>query len=160
MNGAHYHLLVNHLPIIIPIAGLLILILGFVFHSEVIKRTAYFLFIVAAVTTAAASATGESAAEAIKHMPGIDENMIHAHEEQSEIFAVLNYLLGALSLVALLTSWYSIAKWLSWVVAALSLAVLFYAQQTGSSGGVIRHSEIRSTSVGTPAKTTYDKNGD
>jgi len=37
MNGAHYHLVVNHLPIIIPVIGLLVLIGGFIVQSEIVK---------------------------------------------------------------------------------------------------------------------------
>ena len=51
MNDAHLHLVVNHLPIIIPIAGLAVLASGFILKSEVVKRVAYFLFVIAAICT-------------------------------------------------------------------------------------------------------------
>ena len=38
MNQAHVHLAINHLPIILPIAGLLIFIGGLIFRSELVKR--------------------------------------------------------------------------------------------------------------------------
>lgn len=34
MNDAHWHLLLNHLPIIFPVIGFLIMLGGFIFKSE------------------------------------------------------------------------------------------------------------------------------
>ena len=63
MNEAHLHLTFNHLPIIIPIIGLLIMIGGILLKSEVIKRTAYAVFILGALATIPAFASGEGAEE-------------------------------------------------------------------------------------------------
>lgn len=161
MNSAHYHLIVNHLPIIMPIVGLLILVGGFVFRSEMVKRTSFFIFILAALSAIAASATGDSAQEAIKHLPGISDQLIHTHEEDAETFSIILYLLGGLSAIALWASWKqkSYARLLSWFVIGLSVVVLFFSKQTGTSGGVIRHSEIRTDTTGiqsTPSQTKHD----
>jgi hypothetical protein len=40
MNEAHFHLAVNHLPIIIPGIAALILAGGFIFKSDIVMRTA------------------------------------------------------------------------------------------------------------------------
>ena len=45
MNGAHWHLVVNHLPIVFPIVGIIIMLIGILSKSEHIKRTALFIFI-------------------------------------------------------------------------------------------------------------------
>lgn len=37
MNNAHFHLLVNHLPIIFPVAGIIVMILGWIIKSEAVK---------------------------------------------------------------------------------------------------------------------------
>jgi hypothetical protein len=34
MNGAHWHLVVNHLPIIFPIVGVIVMITGLISKSE------------------------------------------------------------------------------------------------------------------------------
>ena len=51
MNEAHLHLTFNHLPLIAPIIALLIMIGGILLKSEVIKRTAYAIFILGAIMT-------------------------------------------------------------------------------------------------------------
>ena len=54
MNGAHWHLVLNHLPIIIPMVGLLIMIGGLMMKSELLKRAAYSIFILGAIAAIAA----------------------------------------------------------------------------------------------------------
>jgi uncharacterized membrane protein len=145
MNGAHWHLVLNHLPIIIPIISLLMMIAGLLMKSEILKRAAYSLFLLGAVATIAASLTGEGAEEVIEGIQGIDERFIKTHEESAEIFAILLYFLGGISIVGLWANWKgkSISHLLTIVAIALSLVVLFYARQTATTGGEIRHTEIR-----------------
>jgi uncharacterized membrane protein len=153
MNGAHQHLLLNHLPIIIPILALLVLVSGFLYSSAVIKRVGLALFVLGALFTIPAFTTGEGAEEVVEMIPGISDQYIEVHEEVAETFAVLSYVLGALSLVALWASWKqkSFARHLVATVMVLSLPVLFFAQQSGSTGGEIRHEEIRTNAHNTVA---------
>jgi uncharacterized membrane protein len=146
MNQAHFHLMVNHLPIILPIAGVVVLVGGMIVRSELVKRMAYLLFSIGAVAALSAMTSGEGAEEVVENIAGVTENYIHEHEEKAEVFALMSYILGALSLVGLWASWKgkSFAKLLSFAILALSLVVLFLGKQTGTSGGEIRHTEIRS----------------
>lgn len=162
MNGAHYHLVLNHLPIIIPIVGILVMIGGFIFRSEVIKRTSYFIFIVAALSAVVASATGNGAEEAIEHLPGVSERLLHAHEEAAETFSIILYLLGGLSFIALWANWKqkSYSRMLSWFVIGFAMVVLFFSKQTGTSGGVIRHPEIRTDTTVVQKNPNLNNNGD
>jgi uncharacterized membrane protein len=145
MNGAHYHLVLNHLPLIIPIVGLLVLIGGFTVKSEIVKRTACCIFILGAITAFAAIATGEGAEHVVKQIDGISKNLIHEHEEKAEVFALLSYVLGIGSIAALWSNWKekSYADYIALALMVYSLAVLYSARQTGTTGGEIRHSEIR-----------------
>lgn len=148
MNDAHFHLAVNHLPLIIPVVGLIVLLAGVAMRAEVVKRTAYFIFVLGAIATVPAFFSGEKAEEVVEHLPGADHHRIHEHEETAEVFGKLNYALGALSLLGV---WVSIKRRkLSGIAAlliiALAIAVLFFARQTGTSGGEILHTEIRGDS--------------
>ena len=145
MNQAHLHLLFNHLPIIVPIVGVAVMAGGLIFRSEVIKRTAYFIFILGALCAIPAFATGEGAEEVVEDLQGISHDLIHEHEESAEAFAILSYVLGGIALIGL---WANIKKKsfatiLSYITLCFCLLVLFFAKQTGTSGGEIRHSEIR-----------------
>ena len=105
MNQAHYHLALNHLPIIIPMIGLLVLIGGFLTQSETVRRTACLIFVLGALATIPAIGTGEGAEEAVENISGISEITIHGHEEMAETFAVLSYILGLVALAAFWLSW-------------------------------------------------------
>ena len=146
MNNVHLHLVFNHLPIIFPIVGLIILLIGVFTKSEISKQNAYLIFIIGALTAVIAMATGEGAEEGIEHLQGVSEELIKTHEEAAELFAELSYLLGGLSLIALITSYKkaSISKIFLWIVLATSIVALFFAQKAGVTGGEIRHTEIRS----------------
>jgi len=144
MNQAHFHLVVNHLPIIVPIVGVLVMLAGLVLKSEVIQRTAYGIFILGAICTIPAFVSGEGAEEVLEKIQGVSHKLIHEHEEKAETFALISYLLGAVALLGLWANWKkkSFSKLISYVVVLLSFVVIFFAQQTGTSGGEIRHPEI------------------
>jgi len=149
MNDAHFHLVFNHFPIIVPIVGMLILIVGFFVDSDVVKRTAFGVFIFGAIMTFPAMFTGEGAEEVAEKLPGITHDIIHEHEEKAEVFAILSYILGLLSIGALWASLKqkSFANILSIVVLLLGLVGFYLGRQVGTSGGEIRHTEIRANAV-------------
>jgi uncharacterized membrane protein len=145
MNGAHWHLIVNHLPIIFPVVGVIVMLTGMIAKSEAVKRTAYLIFFLGALSAFAAMATGEGAEEVVENISGVTENYIETHEESAEVMAILSYVLGGISLLGLWTSFKQkpIAGIVSWLTLVMSLVVLFFARQTGTTGGEIRHTEIR-----------------
>lgn len=149
MNNAHLHMVINHLPIIFPIAGIVVLLVGIFSKSEVSKRNSYLLFIIGALASIAAMATGEGAEETVENLPGVAESLIKTHEEASELFAGLSYVLGGASLLALLANFkgFKINNLMQFVVLAISAGSLYFAMEAGRTGGEIRHTEIRSGAV-------------
>ncbi|HOZ51321.1 MAG TPA: hypothetical protein PLU17_05660 [Chitinophagaceae bacterium] len=147
MQDAHYHLLFNHIPIIVPFIGLVILIGGIVLKSALIQRVAFFIFIIGSIGTLPAFFTGEGAEEVVENFQDITKRIIHEHEEKAETFAILSYILGIISLIALWANWKkkSFSNLLAYLIIILCLFVLYFAQLTGNSGGEIRHTEIRSS---------------
>lgn len=158
MNEAHVHLITNHLPIIIPFIALVVLLIGLFSKSDAVKRTAFFLFLVGAIATYPAFESGEEAEEIVEHLAGVSHDLIHEHEEKAELFMVLSYILGALSLVGLWANWKKkkFANILIYSTILLSVIVIYVAKETGTSGGEIRHPEIRSTFK----KTTDSREGE
>ncbi|MDQ0477721.1 hypothetical protein [Chryseobacterium sp. MDT2-18] len=169
MKNSHLHLVVNHLPIIFPIVGIIILFLGIFTKSEVKKRNGYTIFILGALASIAAMATGENTEDAIEKLQGVSKDLIHIHEEAAELFAGFSYVTGGFSLLALFSSWknYSISRFAPYIVGLLAIITLFFAQKAGTTGGEIRHTEIRSgfsanqqESIGTDDKKTSDRDHD
>lgn len=145
MNDAHLHMVVNHFPIIGTILGLGILITGMILKNNSVKNTAYVLFIVAAVFAAFSMGTGEGAEEMVEDMPNIGKRIIHEHEEIAEKLALILYLLAAVSLAGLILNLknHSKAKLISFIAAIVAMGAVFIATLVGTSGGEIRHTEIR-----------------
>lgn len=149
MNDAHLHLLVNHLPIIFPLVGIIILIIGFLSKSEALKRTSYVIFIIGAITAFLSMYTGDGAEHIILKLDSNAKTFIHPHEDAADLLAITSYILAALSLVSLWSSFKnkSFAKIASIVTLLFAAVVFFYATKTGTTGGEIKHTEIRSDAV-------------
>lgn len=149
MNDAHLHLLVNHFPIIGTILGLGILITGILLKNKSVKNTAYILFIVAAIFAAFSMGTGEGAEELVEDLPSIGKQIIHEHEEIAEKFAIIMYLTGFLGLLTLYTSIknHKLATTFSYITLVLAIIAAVFAKSVGTSGGEIRHTEIRANTV-------------
>ncbi|MBK8702209.1 MAG: hypothetical protein IPN33_00410 [Saprospiraceae bacterium] len=145
MNQAHLHLLLNHLPILGTLFGLLILAAGFVMKNNPVKRTAMGVFVFAAVTAIPAYLTGEGAEEIVENLAGASENLMEKHEELANIFLWVVGVLGLISLATLYADLKSkkIAPLLYTTTLVMALGTMVLAQQVGTSGGEIRHTEIR-----------------
>jgi uncharacterized membrane protein len=162
MNDAHLHMVVNHFPIIGIIFGLGILIIGFFLKNNVVKNVAYGLFIVGAIFAAVSMSTGEGAEEIVEDFPNIGKNIIHEHEEIAEKLALVLYVLGVVSLVGLYLNFkkHSKATLISIIAITIAIVGVFFAQQTGTTGGEIRHTEIRATSTINPTATKPSEDED
>jgi uncharacterized membrane protein len=145
MNDAHFHLIVNHFPIITPLIGFFVMVGGLVFRSEIVKRSAYLIFIIGGLLAIVAFATGDGAEEVLESLGGIDEKVIKAHEEKAETLAILSYILGALSIIGLWANWKQkpFSNLFGITTLVFCAVVLLFAKQTGTTGGEIRHTEIR-----------------
>lgn len=145
MNDAHLHLMVNHFPIIGTIFGIGILIAGLVLKNNALKNTAYILFIVAALFAAPSMNTGEGAEELVEDMPNIGKKIIHEHEELAEKLALLLYATGIFSLLSIYTSSknHKLAIIASYITLFLAIGAAVLGSSVGTSGGEIRHTEIR-----------------
>lgn len=148
MNDAHFHLVVNHLPIVGIVIGLLTLVVGMLLKKDQVKATALSIFIFSALASIAAFYTGEGAEEAIENISGISETLIHKHEEQAELFFTLTLIMGAIAMLTLLlqikNSKYT--KYLYILTLLFSVTDVVVAKYVGTSGGEIRHTEIRNSS--------------
>jgi uncharacterized membrane protein len=142
-------MVVNHFPIIGTILGLGILITGIILKNNSVKNTAYFLFIVAAVFAAFSMGTGEGAEELVEDMPSVGKKIIHEHEEMAEKLAIVLYVLGVVSLGGLFMNFknHSKATLVSYAAVVVAVVGVFFAQQTGTTGGEIRHTEIRANAT-------------
>lgn len=104
------------------------------------------IFVLGSLASIVAVTTGNGAEDVVEKISGISKNYIETHEESAETFAVLSYFLGGFSLLGLWASFKekSFSNILNIVILVFAFVVLFFAKETGTTGGEIRHTEIRS----------------
>ncbi|MFM7311532.1 MAG: DUF2231 domain-containing protein [Flavobacteriales bacterium] len=144
MNAAHLHLAINHLPIALPFAALILLIIGFFTRSGIVQRCAHALLVLSAISAFVTMASGDKAEELIEDKAGISHELIEEHEESAETFAFVSYGLGVLSLIGIWASWRNkiYSTWIAYGTVVAIAVVLWLATRTGESGGEINHPEI------------------
>lgn len=159
MNTAHWHLLLNHLPVIGIVIGTLILIAGFLFRNGIIKKTALGVFVFAALFAIPAYLTGEGAEETVEKMPGVTEAAIENHEDLGKLFLIVASTLGLLSLLTFVADLGKARMTRGMYILVLLVAIItgVFVKQLGTSGGEIRHTEIRTSN---PQQNTEQQNAE
>jgi uncharacterized membrane protein len=145
MNDAHIHLLVNHLPIILPMIAIIARITAFFLKSDSLKKFALILLIISGVCSFMAMQSGERAEEMIEQTAFFSESYVHEHEEAAEVYAIFSYIIAVFAMIALWaeTTKKTFALLLTEITLGLCIVSMYFAQKTGSTGGEIRHEEIR-----------------
>ena len=149
MNGAHLHLLLNHMPILGSLFGLVLLLVALVRRQPTLVKAALITLLVAAALAIPANLTGEGAEEVVENYPGVTRALIHEHEEAAELAMWALELTGALALVSLLLL--SRGHTRATLLTRLTLAGAFVSfglmARAGNLGGQIMHPETRSDAV-------------
>ncbi|HEX5111298.1 MAG TPA: hypothetical protein VFV79_00515 [Saprospiraceae bacterium] len=146
MNTAHWHMLLNHLPMVGIIIGTLVLAAGFVFKNQpAVKMTALGVFVFAALLAIPSYLTGEGAEEIAEKLPGVTEGFIENHEDLGKVFLILAECLGVLALITFvfMRMKNKLAPVLLGLVFLTAVGTSVFAKQVGTSGGQVRHTEIR-----------------
>ena len=142
MNPVHWHLLLNHLPVIGTLLGVLLLAWGTVRKSEELKQASLGIFVFAAVIAIPTFLTGEPAEEVAAQLPGVTEALIERHEDIARIALILTGLTGALALAGLFLR--RRAPWLVAMALVFGVVAAGAMGYTANLGGQVRHTEIRS----------------
>jgi hypothetical protein len=144
MSAAHFHLIVNHIPVLGTLFGAGILIAGLWWKQDAVVRIALGLFVVAGVGAAGAYLSGEGAEEIVEGLPGVTEAAIEAHEELA-LYAFIAAIVLGVAAVGALAAYRSrsVPRAASIGMLVLSLGVFGVMGATANLGGQIRHTELR-----------------
>jgi uncharacterized membrane protein len=158
ISPAHWHLLVNHFPIILVMTGALFFILGFIMKKPWLHNAALLLTILAAIAGFIANQTGEGAEESVEELPGISHQSINIHENAAETGLTIILITGVIAVITALVNMKNKKAGNIFMIIALiaTLGSSAYMSYVGLTGGEIRHSEIRGDlgRGGTSATTT------
>ncbi len=106
MTGAHLHLLLNHIPLLGTLFGLILLFIGLTKRSKTLQKAGLATFFIVGLVSIPAFLTGEAAEHATEHLVGSSHDMVHEHEELGEMGLIIALILGAISGLF----WFLVAK--------------------------------------------------
>ena len=150
MSFTHLHLLLNHVPSIGTVFGVMLLALALLRRSSELGKVALGFFALLGAVSVVVFLTGEPAEELVEKLPGFSETITEAHEEAALVATIAIGAFGALALAAL---WKfrrrALPRWTEAVGLALAIGVGGLMGYTAYLGGQVRHTEIRAGAAAT-----------
>jgi hypothetical protein len=144
MNGAHLHLLLNHVPVIGSVFGAALLAWMLVRGRADGRRVALAALVIVALASLPAYFTGEPAEDTIEHQPGVEERRIESHEGAAKLALAGALVTGVVALAGLVIfRRREPAPGFLGVVLLLGVLSVAMFARTANLGGEIRHPEIR-----------------
>jgi len=145
MSPVHFHLMLNHLPVVGTIFAALLLGYALIAHSDPVKKIAFGAFVLIALLAVPAYLTGEPAEEIAEGLPGVTETAIEQHEEAAQVAFASILVVGALATTGLaIFRTKAVPRAFAVSVLALSVVAMAALAWTANLGGKVRHTEIRS----------------
>ena len=163
MDAAHVHLVVNHVPVLGTIFGLVLLAFGLLRREAVLVKAGLIAFLVSGLAAGAAYMTGEPAEEVVEHLAGVSGAAIEAHENAGFYALISAVVLGLFALGGLLFFKTRLPRLLAVTIVMLALFVSGMMVWTANLGGQIRHVEIRSDAVTqqtAPSSDSFERHDD
>lgn len=145
MSAAHWHLMLNHIPLLGLFFGAVLLAYGAWRASEDVQRASLGLLVLAGLSALAVYLTGEPAEEVVEGLAGVSHDAVEAHEEGALYALIAGLATSAAALGALLYGWTrrSLARWAVLLTLVLALATTGLLGYTANLGGKISHPELR-----------------
>ncbi|NQW29381.1 MAG: hypothetical protein HQ472_02570 [Ignavibacteria bacterium] len=154
MEPTQLHNLFNHLPIIGTAIGFVIVGVSFFMKNKTVRNVGLLTFAVMALAAFPANYTGEDAEEQVEEFKNVDHNVIHEHEELTEIILPLAGI-GAFLALTLVFFESRLGKAAPIVLVAFFVVAAFevvQAVRAGHQGGKIRRPELTNTIPIVPEK--------
>src|SRR5690349_416645 len=102
MNYAHFHILINHFPIVGNVFLILLLIWALIRKNRELIKLALGFAILVALFGYVTDFAGDKAADYVKELPGFSKDAIKEHAEAADWALDFLYATGAVALVALI----------------------------------------------------------
>ena len=145
MNAPHWHLAINHVPVVGVFLVVLLLAYALVRGRGEWYGVSLGALVLLALATVPVFFTGRSADDVLMEIPGVDDKLIHVHEAAANVAFAGVEMLGAIALIVL---WLGrklphISRGAAAFILVLALAETVLLGRTANLGGQIRHPEIR-----------------
>ena len=144
MTGTHFHLLVNHVPILGAFFALALLIASFVYAPEILRRTALVVMVIVGIAGGAAKLSGDPAEDGVRGMPGVTRLAIHTHEDMADKAFIAAAIVGIFAIGMLITTRRTtLPQWSFVALLVGTVTVSALMGDAGLLGGEVRHTEVR-----------------
>jgi hypothetical protein len=145
MNLAHFHIVLNHIPSLGSIAGLMLLAAAIYTKNDGLKKFTFLFLVLIAMAVLPTYITGAEAQRDVRGRPAVSRPMIQVHQNAAMVTLVLMTMTGTFAWFGLwefrrFSRAGSLTTMATLVTIALGVAAILY---TGSLGGKISHPEIR-----------------
>ncbi len=145
MNPAQLHLFFSHFPIVGLVCAILVNLYSLFNKSHELERLSLWFYVVLGIFALLAYLTGDGAEKIMETYPGITEDIIEPHENIALFFFIGLMITAGIAMIGLYitkTKEKSLKRFtLILLIAGILLGIL--AGFTGSTGGAIRHTEIK-----------------
>jgi hypothetical protein len=145
MNAAHFHLIVNHIPVTGIMFAMVFMLIAVIGRNKTMIKTSLWMIFIIALLTIPVYLSGGAAEEMMAGWPDISPEAVHLHLEAAEQAFIAILVLGAVAAGSLLL--YRAQRSLSGMFLAtlLLFTIITSVLLAGAAnkGGEIRHPEIR-----------------
>ena len=147
MNAPHIHLLINHLPIIGLIIGVMVVISGLLLKKHAVSTVGLWITMVAGISSYPTMYSGGAAEHYMEEKESeydLNHDLIHEHEEAAELAFWPCLVTGILAGLALFGGHKSHkhTKKAEILVVFIGIIAIILVGKAGLTGGQIRHPEI------------------
>jgi len=145
MNYPHIHLMINHIPVLLPMFALPVFLYGIIKAKVPLIRLGLLAFVISGVAVWPVYYSGEEAEHVMEEIIPQEYDYIEAHEDDGKWARNVFTVLGLFSLGGLYWSYKKGPAPNSYLyaVAAIALVSIYIVADAANSGGEIRHPEIR-----------------
>lgn len=161
MTAAHFHLALNHIPVLGTIFGAVLLAYGLWRGQESIQKASLGLLVAVGIVAVVVYLTGEPAEELVEDLAGVSHDAIEVHESWGWYAFLASIVTGVASIGALLfaRARRHLVTWTVQLVLVLSLLTSGMMIYTANLGGKVSHPELRAdqTTVEAPERVEEDE---
>jgi uncharacterized membrane protein len=144
MNGVFLHLTLNHLPVLLPILGAIILFVGIVMKLQQTQVIGVAIVVFGALATIPTYLSGTSAKKIAQNYPLVTQGSVDRHE----VAALYSFI--AIEIVGVLGIWFlwqfgtnrKVSRENLMALLVLIVVASVLVSRTAHLGGLIRHEEI------------------
>jgi hypothetical protein len=145
MNLAHIHIVLNHVPSLGSVLGLLMLAVAIYTKNDALKKSSFGLLVLIALATLPTYLSGNGARQVIAKQPAVSLGLVEVHQNAAMLTLIAMTVAGTFAWFGLweirrFSRAGSLTTMGSLLTAAVASVLILY---TGSLGGKISHPEIR-----------------